>query len=651
MNQHRLLREICWVDNTNKLTNNSIDKAVARLPRATQLVWSSTDSSLQEKHTQRLIQALRVNNDHYLQNFQSNAADSIVHNIQANRNNNSNADNSNNKLLSRWKSGLLKSLDKAPLSKGVLRELDLSGPAPLFTRILPYLRSLTVLRLHLHWSETIQVHALLSACPHLLSLHVDAPSAFSLPGSWKPSIGTVLGVEPINQNGILPLQSLTLENACFAQTSLEDLLVLTPHLARLQLRNLREDATAADGSSYSWSDLFHHLTTLSLPLRSIHFSVYGQVMSTEEEQERVLMVCPRTSEWSFRSFDFTPTLVSCLLQTPNRVTTLELIASEGQGFNDYGLALHRFLCVSPHLLHLIATNSVCLIERMDLHQRWTPSIRRPNGVSKQDLQPGIWACRNLRTLRVRVHNFGSAKLQPMPLRSRIVYGYISEVLPQLRELELFELENDPGLNITLYGGLCLLSRLRHLESFRLGTGKTSQQVRPGDVRWMIPSGQSRVGRMERMETTALWTGLLDAERQSEAKRQDTVPAYTALDAERQAEDNCQDNVPAYSPLDDLANAEPQLVKRLASLGLLSGVKALVDQMNSKEGYECWPSLKYLSVFQEGRSPRSKTSLEKGFERLVKKNSLAVDSRVNDDTALIMGAKVTDTFFSTNSSDR
>ncbi|KAK3820802.1 MAG: hypothetical protein J3R72DRAFT_459544 [Linnemannia gamsii] len=464
----------------------------------------------------------------------------------------------------------------------------------------------------------------MNACPNLLSLHLDAPSVFSLPGSWKPSIGTVLGVEPINQNGVLPLQSLTLENACFAQTSLEDILVLTPHLARLQLRNLRQDATAIDSSSYSWSNLFRHLTALSLPLRSIHFSVYGQVMSAEEEQEKVLMVCPRTSEWSLRSIDLTPTLVSCLHQLPNRVTTLELVASEGQGFNDYALALHRYLCVSPHLLHLKATNSVCLIERMDIHQRWTPSIRRSNGASRQDLQPGIWACRSLRTLRIRVHNFGSAKLQAMPLRSRIVYGYISVVLPQLRQLEIFELENSPGLNISLYGGLCLLSRLRHLESFRLGTGKTSQQVRPGDVRWMIPSDQSRVGRMERMETTATWTSLLDAESKAEISRQDTVPAYTASE--------------------DLACAEPQMIKELASLGLLSGVKALVDQMNSQEGYECWPSLRYLSVFGKRRSPRSMTSLEKGFDQLVRKNSCPVDSRVNDDTALIMGARVAETFF-------
>lgn len=612
MNQHRLRREVSWAgDSNNKSSSDmiNIDKVLARLPRATQLVWSSTDDVLKERTTQRLIQAFRENNDHYIQRLQPNAADNVVVGDSSATNSKS------NRIIGRWKDGL-KSSNKAPLSKGVLREFDLRGPAALFLRVLPYLSSLTTLQLRLLWPETIQVHTVLEACPNLLTLHLDAPSVFHLPGSWKPSTGTVLGVEATYQNGLLPLQSFLLENANFAQASLEDLLVLTPHLANLQLRNLRPDTISVDNNSYNWSSLFCQLTALSLPLRSIHFSIYGQAATEEEEQEKVLLVCPRSSEWAFRSFDLTPSLTSCLSQLRNTLTTLELVASEGQAVNNYDLALHRYLCASPHLLHLKAANSVCLVERMDIHNRWTPSVRANNGSVVQDLQPGIWACRNLQTLHIRVHNLGSAALQTLPIRSRIVFGYISTVLPQLRRLELFELENDPGLSINLFGGLCLLARLHHLESFRLGTGKTPQKVRAGDVRWMIPSGQSRVGRMERKEVVATWAILSTAEGDAERSRQETVPGYESMD----------DNHPC---------TESQVVEGLIMLGLLADVKVLVDRMNSKEGYQSWPRLKYLSVYQKHPS-RTITCLEKGFEKLMKGNTMDIDSRVYDETGLIMG---------------
>ncbi|KAK3814587.1 MAG: hypothetical protein JOS17DRAFT_760858 [Linnemannia elongata] len=615
MNQHRLRREVSWAgDSNNKSSSDmiNIDKVLARLPRATHLVWSSTDDVLKERHTQRLIQVLRENNDYYIQRLQLNAADDVVV-VGGDK---SNINSKSNKIIGRWKDSLLKPNGKAPLSKGVLRKLDLRSPVALFLKVLPYLTSLTTLQLRLLWPETIQVHAVLEACPNLLTLYLDTLSVVHLPGSWKPSTGTVLGVEPSHQNGLLPLQSFFLENASFAQASLEDLLVLMPHLVNLQLRNLRPDTISGDNNSYSWSSLFCQLTALSLPLRSIHFSVYGQAATEEEEQEKVLLVCPRSSEWAVRSFDLTPSLTSCLSQLRNTLTTLELVASEGQASNNYDLALHQYLCASPHLLHLKAANSVCLVERMDVHNRWTPSIRVNNGTVVQDLQPGIWACRNLQTLHIRVHNLGGAALQTLPIRSRIVFGYISTVLPQLRHLELFELENDPGLSINLYGGLCLLARLRHLESFRLGTGKTPQKVRAGDVRWMVPSGQSRVGRMERMEVVATWAILFTAERDAERSRQETVIGYESM----------EDNHPC---------TESRVVEGLAMLGLLADVKVLVDQMNSKEGYKSWPRLKHLSVYQKHPS-RTITCLEKGFERLMKGSTMDIDSRVYDETGLIVG---------------
>ncbi|KAF9929153.1 hypothetical protein FBU30_001830 [Linnemannia zychae] len=631
MNQHRLLREACWTDTATTISKSNyinLNKAITRLPRATQLVWSSSDRTLQEKNTQRLIQALCKNNDFYLERLRSDPTDNfILNDTHCNGNNIA----PRNMPIERWMDSFLRSQKKmTPLPKGVLRELDLTAFTILINRILPYLSSLTTLKLHLPEPQSVQLHTVINACPHLLALRISASSIFYLPNSWKPSTNTVLGVEPINQNGILPLKSLVFENACFKQNSLEEFLILTPHLLHLQLRNLKYEDTT-ENNVYSWPELLRQLKTLSLPLRSIHFSVYGQLMSIDEEQEKVFLVSPKSTEWAFRSFDLTPTLTSCLRQLSNVVTTLEIVSSEGRSFNDHALALHQYLCASPHLLHLKASNSVILVERMDIHQRWNSLLRRDNDIVFQDLQTGIWACRNLRTLHIRVHSLGHPSIRKLPLSSRIVFGYISIVLPQLRDLQLFDSTDDYDFSLSLFGGLCLLARLRHLESFILGDRKTLQQIRIGDVRWMVSSGQNRVGRMERLEIIAIWGQLLNAEQDIEKYRRESVLGYTA------------------PTIDNTPYTEPEILRNLAQLGLLLDVKLFVDQMNSK-GYQSWPKLKYLSVYQK-QARRPITRLEKGFEVLIRKNLIPIDSRANDDTAFIMGGTTTEAFYSQHSMDR
>ncbi|KAG0201994.1 hypothetical protein BGX33_009982 [Mortierella sp. NVP41] len=115
MNQHRLIREIALIDDNNR--NKAI---IARLPRATHLVWHSMDGRLKEKETRKLIQALQENKEFYLQSLQSATQEPVVNN------------NSNNR-----KDGLFNPGNKSPFSKNVLRDFNLNGPGHLFISILP----------------------------------------------------------------------------------------------------------------------------------------------------------------------------------------------------------------------------------------------------------------------------------------------------------------------------------------------------------------------------------------------------------------------------------------------------------------------------------------------------------------------------------
>ncbi|KAK3820801.1 MAG: hypothetical protein J3R72DRAFT_497404 [Linnemannia gamsii] len=574
LNQSRIHRELIWVDDSKNNSSKAFDKLVSRLPQANRLQWQSNDPQLKNKYTLKILQALEGNKERYQQSLNPAAV-----------------------VVSSKKS-------KTPLkTDGLLRHLDLTYSGLFFLKALPLLQSLTSLRLQIIGNDTFRLGAVLAACPNLLSLQLESTTGVvQLPSPWVPQ----------STSAPLPLQTLILENVLFSQSELEALVKLTPRLKVLQLRNLRENSSV---SLYSWYSLSQHLRTLGISFWSVHFSIFGQPM--EDVREQVLVVAPGSREWAFRSYDLTPIVRSYLHEMPNVVTTLELLAP-GPSRTDpnFGLELHQYLCASPHLLHLKATHSVCLIERMDIHRRWSPSSRPGIPV---DRQAGIWACRNLKTLHIRVHNMGSSAIQDSPVRSRILFGYISRVLPELRDLYLYELDNEPGLSLDLFGGLCFLARLRHLHSFRLGTGKNDQMVRPGDISWMLPNGQSTLSKSERAECVLTWITLLTNDNAQEAKRVGSLGGRDYL----------TELTASYSTKSII---DPQLLASLSDLGLLLDVKALADQMNSKQGYVSWPKLKFLTVYQ----PLTQTyPLKKGYTRVGRVAASDLDSRINDDIGAMM----------------
>ncbi|KAF9312248.1 hypothetical protein BG006_004413, partial [Podila minutissima] len=86
---------------------------------------------------------------------------------------------------------------------------------------------------------------------------------------------------------------------------------------------------------------------------------------------------------------------------------------------------------------------------------------------------GIWACRNLKTLHVKCSDdrplenrwiVSSVDHKDMThTQTRVIFGYLAKVCPNLEELHVVLSPADLGLQ----SGLCLLSRLKRLERLEI----------------------------------------------------------------------------------------------------------------------------------------------------------------------------------------
>lgn len=115
--------------------------------------------------------------------------------------------------------------------------------------------------------------------------------------------------------------------------------------------------------------------------------------------------------------------------------------------------------------------------------------------------------------------------------------------------------------------------------------------------------------------------------------QQLLAADNAQEAKRVASLNGRDYVAElYGSSSVKTHIEPELIASLSQLGLLLDVKALADQMNSKQGYISWPKLKFLTVYQ----PLTSTfTLAKGYPRVGKVAASDIDCRINDDLGAMM----------------
>ncbi|KAG0201562.1 hypothetical protein BGX33_010251 [Mortierella sp. NVP41] len=473
----------------------------------------------------------------------------------------------------------------------------------------------------------IRVDYILGECPLLEVLHFCKAGVLVVDDPWVPA----------NHNRQQPfrLQSLVIKNAKIQQSSLEDLLTLTPELQELKLISLAKregqlpySHVAQPGDAqYDWTHLFEHLKGLSITLRALQFSVHSQshpnrIQAMEESsvRQKTIDACPHAFEWSLLPAEITPGIIQELVSLPNIITTLEIV-TEGAWchrvnntdarVNKSGLNLiHQYLCESPHLVHLKVIRAAILFEDLDINNRaryedlglggdrmWGNSEMGYVMPRKQS----VWACCRLETLQVQIHAHESEMI--WPVHSRIVFGYIATVCPMLQELSIFvpsycshhwgEQVYQPRMYFQLDGGLCLLSKLDHLRKLKVIYGDEESRnigCQEYELNWITRSGYRAKDKARRAVTMANWESQLEAERTLERR---------FLNSRRPS----------------LIVGQEEPADQLRNLGLLSEVKKMVEEMDGSD--RRWlPMLERVSFHDSIIERRPEVALRMMFPRLI-----------------------------------
>ncbi|KAG0380861.1 hypothetical protein BGX24_004071 [Mortierella sp. AD032] len=540
-----------------------------------------------------------------------------------------------------------------------LKELRMQGTVSLYNmkEFYPAMAHLTSLEIRSVHYGILQMRQLFENCPLLQEICVESPSptAQYLQGPWFSEVRVNPRTGQARKRAPLLLRSVVLRNLIVPQSCLETLIGVVPQLGELLLvikdfvdlygstittvtNDNNSDGDVNGSLSTDGPTRIRQLVKLHHPqLYSFYFSPPHSIAPLSDVIHDWIQDAPlsKRRDWTFEGPELTPCIVGHLVQLPNFITTLH-ISGECS-------TLHGYLCASPHLLHLKAPYTAISIDDLDIHHRLVPgrfptdtdtdTVMSTNQQQQQQQQQGndrpqVWACRRLQTLQVA---FFSTNMTSSS--SRVVFGYISRVCPKLKDLEIYGPEYLSGgwlaadldirqgrLYLLLEGGLCLLSRLKSLE--RLVVGKWYDIVTRADEEsgdeddggddghsggdwavhfdWIIPAGHSATRRnarqawINRAEGKRCWLKMLQDEEAQEEERlqnqQKVLSDHGVTTATQQVKDT--DN-----------GDEEGLAARLQDLGLLKGVKQVLEEMESSkveegEGYRCWPHLTRLSFYQD-----------------------------------------------------
>ncbi|KAG9072902.1 hypothetical protein KI688_000683 [Linnemannia hyalina] len=491
----------------------------------------------------------------------------------------------------------------------------------------PFPTSLTTINLTFcrgHWSA-FSLTRILALCPLLESFHAKCRANIHLKITLEPleqqqsSNTTTFGQHQQQQEDKqeLALRSLILEGLDLDLAKLMILLTTTPHLKELKLIDMEPRWPRI------WTDLLNYLPTLPYRLESTHFSHKNRSLSSSE-MEAMLAVQAISSEWSLWGLNVQPSLLQSLESTTNVVTKLELHCSHhGSRWHQLELQsvptlIHKYLCNSPHLVHLRVIRSAFLIKDMDLFGRRTfgslcfhssnpcnSNIVPDPAESSRKLE--VWQCRNLKTLQFEINAHLDVIPMTDPVQSRIIFGYISRVCPNLEDLfitcpsvcvDASRRSYIPSLSLKLYGGICLLSRLRSLKRLRIEDYYLCQgpNCEVYEMNWIVPSGRDSWSRKKRQEEMSEWSSKETEE--------------TRLETERKAKGGLKKLTPASKAKEDV-----RLAKELQNLGLIVDVRNMVKEMDGYFSVACFPELERLSFeYPIDHRPRNE------LHRLFPKNS-------------------------------
>ncbi|KAK3819390.1 MAG: hypothetical protein JOS17DRAFT_756336 [Linnemannia elongata] len=438
------------------------------------------------------------------------------------------------------------------------------------------LRSLTIA--NKRWI-IIDVPRILVICPVLESLHIISSEGVILSG-------------PLTEQGkeVLPdclrLRSLVLEKPMIKQSWIEDLLTITPDLEDLQLITV----SFATRNGWKWSRFHDHLKTLTLPLKRFHYSLQWDYTIEEEQGREIIGVCPTAQEHTIRAYSITPWMIQVFMEWPVFLTTLDILHSHRLYCTRYGWLSdpnnhessytarnwHYLLYACPNFQYLKTLKMPYMVDYMDIHRR--QPMHSSEGPSL--LNPGIWICRGLETLHIQLHVHEHANERGTAC-TRIVYGYLSRVCPHLLDLRISFTSHcqftSGGTKWRLHpyvleGGLCLLSRLRYLESLRVDYSSVECEI--AELNWLCRSGRNEENRARRRQLVDGWTWRLEQE--------------AALDTERMKimTEEDKDVLKVVGDYDDLMSS-------IRHLGLLQDVKEVLLEMDRRD-FECLPELQVVA---------------------------------------------------------
>ncbi|KAF9122818.1 hypothetical protein BGW39_009480 [Mortierella sp. 14UC] len=437
---------------------------------------------------------------------------------------------------------------------------------------------------------TASLSNILQSCPRLATFETYGSQTLDL--TWTPFN---------DQQQPLLLRTLVLDSTTFMPADLENLLTFTPRLKVLKLISM----PTIYYKEYDWTQFLVFLRSLPSDLDTVFVSTKYQ-QSSSQAQQQLQDSWPVLSGWNLWPLDVTPTRLKELeLYTTNRLTTLDLLSRSSSPAAHYckdeltsaPSTLHHVHSTSDMLVHLKTLKTVVdRLEDFDIHQRggydclldwdWKEyGAYRTRDFQSASTSAAVWRCRGLRTLHLEVHAHGEQTVS-QPVHSRIIFGYIARVFPLLEELRVgtpwnclsqnLSQPHWPTLSFDLEGGMCFLSRLKHLQRLEVTRGNLSGRSRginKVDVNWLAPSGYSDKYRTSRrkMMKSKLW--------KKERTREDIMETFQEQEVQHQQQQHQEQELMVSRGTDVSADAE--LLGQLQNLGLLKDVEEIVKEMSHK----------------------------------------------------------------------
>lgn len=494
-----------------------------------------------------------------------------------------------------------------------LRELHILGSfSPGWLMLaLPLLPCLTYLKIDYFIATRLSMDSILHTCPELTTLHIQGMSYLvALTCHTNPLSSIDLSprsdspLERIPGDRTLKLRFLTIKQCQLDQSSLVDVLAVSPRLQELVL--IANTALGPQLPSRPVTravvleELIPFIGKACPHLHKIHLSVYRKPLGPANI-ERLIRSNPRVTDWSFLQQDACTSLAHQLIEARNVVTYLEIALYDNSGTDIFvphaspaiqtstgwvelaHQGLHRFLCAAPLLLHLKTDAVNCCVERIDPFPdvlqvttfRPQQSVAPPL-VTEYTTPPKLWACRNLESLTLHFTRSRQVHQDADGRFTRFVFGYLSRVCPKLKRLHL-------GLHdsrMDLQSGMCLLSRLDCLEGVSFGLpGQYSRWPKSLDMSWLTQSPSTVWTKLVRAREVAKWSQVLKEENELIYLREEYLQQI--WDQSRVLEE-----------LDSQVIGGTEFAYPLSHLGTVLDVKMCLKAMECK-GAQCLPRLAWI----------------------------------------------------------